>query len=378
MGVSLKNYKVFAINPGSTSTKIAIFIGEEKVFSKNVSHDAEKLKEFKEIREQLPFRMETIWHELDKAGVSPEGVDAFSAINGGLVGCEGGVYELADGVNEILLEHSKMCFSNKHPNTLGSQIAVEMQKKYGGRVFIVNPPDVDEMDDVERITGFRDFYRESAGHPLNQKENCIRYANSLGKTYEDLNLIVCHMGGGVTVGAHRNGRLVTCNSAMSGDGPMAPTRSGWIPATKLLKLCFSGEYTEQELYDRITKNGGFTEHLGTSDGFEIEKMLESGDKYAKLVYDAFIYQIAKAAGGCAAALRGKVDAIILTGGLARDKYLVAELEDYLSWIAPLSVQAGEFEMEALAAGAIRAMNGSEKTKIYSGTPIFDGFDHLRE
>ena len=373
----MSNYKVFVINPGSTSTKIAIFVGENKLFSKNVSHDADKLKAFKEIRDQLPFRMETIQYELDKAGISLEDMDAYSAINGGLVGCEGGVYELADGVNEVLLEHSRMCFSNKHPNTLGSQIAVEMQQKYGGRVFIVNPPDVDELDDVERVTGFRDFFRESAGHPLNQKENCIRYAALQGKKYEDLDLIVCHIGGGVTVGAHRKGRLVACNSAMSGDGPMAPTRSGWLPATKLLRLCFSGEHTEKDLYDRITKNGGLIDHLGTSDGLEIQNMLESGDKYAKLVYDAFIYQIAKAAGGCAAALRGKVDAIILTGGLSHSKYLVSEIESYVSWIAPVSVQAGEFEMEALAAGAIRAMDGSEETKIYTGVPIFENFDYLR-
>jgi len=371
------DYKVISINPGSTSTKVAVFRNADNILSVNVKHDAERLNEFKEIRDQLPFRMETIQAELDKSGVGLSDIDAYAAISGGLASCDGGVYEIGPGQNELLLQHARECFSVKHPNTLGAQIAVELQKKYGGRVFIVNPPDIDELDEVERVTGFRDFFRQSKGHPLNQKENCIRYAQSKGKKYEDMNLIVCHLGGGVTVGAHRGGRLFCVNDAVNGDGPMAPTRAGWLPAIDLVKLCFSGKYTERELYDRITKNGGLAEHLGTSDGYEIEMMVRRGEKYATLVYDAFIYQIAKAVGGCAAALRGGVDAIILTGGMARDEYLVEKLSSYVSWIAPISVQAGEFEMEALAAGAIRVMDGQEEGKTYTGQPVFESFDYLK-
>lgn len=362
-------YKIFVINPGSTSTKVALFENGEKVFQTNVDHDAEKLKQFKEIRDQLPMRMEAINKAIDDAGISLEGVDAFAARCGGLVSLEGGVYS----VNEKLLEHTRCCYTVRHPNTLGPSIAVELQKKYGGRLFCVNPPDVDELDEVERVCGFHEFSRLAKGHPLNQKENCIRYANAQGKRYDEMNLICCHLGGGVTVGAHRNGRLVSCNDAVNGDGPMAPTRAGWLPATDLIHMCFSGKYTEKELYDRVVKNGGIADHLGTSDAREVVARIEKGDKYAKLVYDAFIYQIGKAVGGCAAALKGKVDAIILTGGISHDKYLVDRLTEYISWIAPISVQAGEFEMEALAAGATRAMDGVEAVKEYTGVPVWDGF-----
>ena len=367
------SYKVFVINPGSTSTKVALFEDDKKLFQKNIDHDVDELNKFKEIRDQLPFRMEAIYAALAEEGISLEGVDAFAARSGGLASLKSGVYS----VNDKLLEHTRICFAARHPNTLGPQIAVELQKKYGGQMFCVNPPDVDELDDVERVTGFHEFYRVARGHPLNQKENCIRYANAHGKRYDEMNFICCHIGGGVSVGAHHKGRLCSVNDAVNGDGPMAPTRSGWVPATDLVHLCFSGKYTERQLYDRITKNGGISDHLGTSDMREVMERIESGDKYAKLIYDAFIYQIAKAVGGCACALKGKVDAIIFTGGIAHDPYLVERLTEYVGWIAPISVQAGEFEMEALAAGAIRAMRGEEEVLEYTGKPVFTNFDYLK-
>ncbi|MDR1765408.1 MAG: butyrate kinase [Lachnospiraceae bacterium] len=372
-----KTYKVFAINPGSTSTKIALFENEEKVFSVNVTHEAQKLKTFHEIKDQLEFRTETIMEAIRENGVSLEGVDAFAARTGGLASMEGGVYELDGNTNQILAEHAFVGFAAKHPNNLGPRIAMELANVYGGRVFVVNPPDVDELDDVERITGLHEVFRRAGSHALNLKENGIRYAKGVCGNYEEMNLIICHIGGGVSVSAHRCGKIVSCNNIVDGDGPMAPTRAGALPALDLLRLCFSGKYTEKELYDRITKTGGLADHLGTSEVLDILKMIEGGDRYAKLIYDAFIYQIAKAAGGCAAALRGMVDGIILTGGIARDNYLVDELKGYLSWIAPISVQAGEFEMEALAAGAIRVMSGEEKGKIYTGIPVFTDFEHLK-
>jgi len=365
----VKSYKIFVINPGSTSTKIAYFNNDELLFSKNVAHDAEKLKSFKNIADQLPFRMETIHSELVKAGISLEGVDAFAAVAGGLVSLEGGVYD----INEKLLEHSRLCYTVQHPNTLGPQIAEQLAKEYGGRLFTVNPPDVDELDERERVCGFHELYRQSRGHPLNQKENAIRYAASLGKKYEACNLIVCHIGGGVTIAAHSKGRMFSVNDAVNGDGPMAPTRAGWLPATDILKLCFSGKYTEQELYNRIVKTGGFIDHLGTVDALEICRRIQAGDDHAKLIYDAFIWQIAKAVGGCAAVLKGKVDAVILTGGMAHESYLVKQLEEFIGWIAPVAVQAGEFEMEGLAAGAIRALKGEEPVKQYTGKPVWNGF-----
>ena len=367
------NYKIFVINPGSTSTKIALFEGGNKLFQENVDHDAETLKSYKEISDQLPFRMETIKKVLKDNNISLKGIDAIAARSGGLVSIESGVYE----ANEKLLEHVRACFTAKHPNTLGPQIAVELQKEYGGVIYCVNPPDVDELDDVERVCGFHELSRLSKNHPLNQKENCIRYAESQGRKYEDMNLICCHIGGGVSVAAHRHGKCFCANDVLNGDGPMAPTRSGWLPATDLVKMCFSGKFTEREMYDRITKTGGMTDHLGTSDAREIIRRIEEGDRYAKLIYDAFIYQIGKAVGGCAAALEGKVDAIIFTGGIAHEKYLVKKLTGYVSWIAPISVQPGEFEMEALAAGAIRALNGEEKVKVYTGIPAWQNFDSYK-
>lgn len=361
------SYKVFVINPGSTSTKIALFEDENKIFQKNVDHDSAELDKFAEIRDQLPFRMEAIHQALKEADISLEGVDAFAARSGGLVSLKSGVYS----VNDKLLEHVRTCYAARHPNTLGPQIALELQKKYGGQIFCVNPPDVDELDDVERVTGFHEFFREAKGHPLNQKENCIRYAKAHGKRYEDMNLICCHIGGGVSIGAHRRGKLFCVNDAVNGDGPMAPTRAGWLPATKLVHLCFSGKYTERELYDRIVKNGGMHDHLGTSDMREVCERIEKGDKYASLIYEAFIYQIAKAVGGCAAALKGKVDAIILTGGIAYSKPITEAIARKVSWLAPVKVYPGENELDSLAENGYIILSGATKIHTYNKDHIIE-------
>lgn len=365
----MKNYKVFAINPGSTSTKIAMFEGDTMIFSKNVSHDAEKLKEFKEISDQFDYRRETILAELKAAGQTLEGVDAFSARGGGLVNIEGGVYQ----VGEKLLEHARTCFTVKHPATLGSQLAAAFAAEYGGQAYVVNPPDVDEFTDVARVTGLKGIYRESRIHALNQKEIGIRYGKKLGKRYEDLNLIICHIGGGISVTAHAHGKMVDSNDIANGDGPMAPTRCGQLPVKDVIAMCFSGKYTEKEMKDKVTKTGGLVDHLGTSDAREVGKMIEEGNQYAKLIYDAMIYEIGKTAGSMAAVLKGKVDGIVLTGGISYDAYVVESLKEMLSFIAPIEVMAGEFEMEALAAGAVRVLKGEEEAKVYTGEPVWNGF-----
>lgn len=365
----MKPYKVFAINPGSTSTKIAMFEGDKEVFSKNVSHDAEKLKEFKEISDQFDYRKETILKELAEAGQTLEGVDAFSARGGGLVNIEGGVYK----VGEKLLEHARVGYTVKHPATLGAQLADAFAKEYGGVAFVVNPPDVDEFTDVARVTGLKGIYRESRIHALNQKEIGIRYAAKLGKKYEDLNLIICHIGGGISVTAHNHGKMVDSNDIANGDGPMAPTRCGQLPVKDVVTMCYSGKYTEKEMREKITKTGGLVDHLGTSDAREVTEMIKNGNQYAKLIYDAMIYEIGKTAGSMAAVLCGKVDGIIFTGGISHDKYVVEKLTKMLSFIAPITVMAGEFEMEALAAGAIRVLSGEEEAKTYTGIPVWNGF-----
>ena len=366
----MKTYKVFAINPGSTSTKIAMFEGEKEVFSKNVSHDAEKLKEFKEISDQFDYRKETILKELAEAGQTLEGVDAFSARGGGLVNVEGGVYK----VGEKLLEHARIGYTVKHPATLGAQLADAFAKEYGGAAFVVNPPDVDEFTDVARVTGLKGIYRESRIHALNHKEIGIRFAEKLGKKYEDLNLIICHIGGGISVTAHKHGKMVDSNDIANGDGPMAPTRCGQLPVKDVVTMCYSGKYTEKEMREKITKTGGLVDHLGTSDAREVTEMIKNGNQYAKLIYDAMIYEIGKTAGSMAAVLCGKVDGIIFTGGISHDKYVVEKLTEMLSFIAPITVMAGEFEMEALAAGAVRVLSGQEEAKTYTGIPVWNGFN----
>lgn len=366
----MKRYKIFAINPGSTSTKIALFEDEEALFAHNVTHDAEKLQEFAEIRDQLEYRKNIILEELAKRNVALDGVDAFVGMGGGLVSLVSGTYT----VNETMLDHARIGLTVKHPATLGCQLAYDFSQEYGGKAFVVNPPDVDELEDRARITGLEGVYRESRIHALNQKETGIRYAKSLGKRYEDLNLVICHIGGGISVTAHRQGLMVDSNDCVNGDGPMAPTRAGAIPAKNLIEMCYSGKYTFKEMYEKITKNGGLVSHLGTSDAREVAARIAEGDSYAKLIYDAMIYQIGKAVGSCIAVLKGKVDGIIITGGIARDHYLVESLIEMIGYAAPVMVMPGELENEALASGALRVLRGEESPKEYTGIPVWNGFN----
>ena len=370
----MKNYKVFAINPGSTSTKIAMFEGEKEIFSRNISHDAEKLKEFKEISDQLPYRKETILSELAQAGIDLKDMDAFAAYSGGLNSMVGGIYP----VNDILLQHSREGLTVKHPAILGAQLIHAFSEEYGAPAMLVNPPDVDEFEDLARVTGLKGVYRESRIHVLNQKEVAIRYAAELGKKYEECNFVVCHVGGGLSISAHKHGLMVDGNDVLNGDGPMAPNRSGEVPAVPLIKMCFSGKYTEKEMIAKISKTGGLLGHLGTDDARVIDERIEKGDKYAKLIFDAMAYQLGKYIGSYAVVLEGKVDGIILTGGVSKDKYFTDQIVKRCSWIAPIKIYGGDFEMEALASGAIRALSGEEKMKEYTGKPVWSGFDYAPE
>ena len=251
---------------GSTSTKVAVFENETMLFRPTSPTTPQKLKEFKEISDQLPYRKETILQRAGQAAMfRSQGMDAFIGSGGGLVSLEGGTY----AVNDIMLHHARVGFTIKHPNTIGYLLAYEFSREFGGQAFVVNPPDVDEMELVARITGWRNVFRESRGHPLNQKEVGQRYAKEIGKRYEDINLVICHVGGGLSITAHRKGRMVDSTDAVQGDGPMAPTRCGAIPVAAVVKMCFSGKYTEREMHDLISKNGGLVDHLGTSDAREV-------------------------------------------------------------------------------------------------------------
>lgn len=365
--------KLLAINPGSTSTKIAVFENEEKILSMNITHDADKLKEFKQISDQFVYRKDMIERLLEENGINLTDIDAFVGRGGGLEACEGGTYP----VNDLLLHHAKICYKAKHPATLGAVIAYDFAVSYGKKAYVVNPASMDEMDAVARITGLAGVLRESRFHALNQKEVAIRAAGELGKKYNEVNLVVAHIGGGVSVAAHRKGRVVDTTNAIGGDGPMAPTRCGQIPMDDVISLCCSGKYTPEQIKEFMLKNGGIVDHLGTSDMRDVIRRIEDGDAYAKLVYDAFIYQIGKSIGAYASVLKGKVDRIVLTGGITNDNKFVAQLKDIIEYIAPVIVYPGEFEMEALANGVLRILRGEEEAKEYIGKPVCNGFDNLK-
>lgn len=362
------NYKIFTINPGSTTTKIALFENGIMTFSSNVSHDAKKLGEFANISDQLPYRKETIMNLLRENQVSLEGVTAFVGRGGGLLALPGGTYE----IDETLLAHARVGANGiTHPAQLGSQLAEEFREEFGGRGFVVNPPDVDEYQEVARVTGCKEILRSSHIHSLNQKETAIRHAQGLGKSYEDCNFIVCHLGGGISVAAHRHGKMVDGMDNVEGEGAMAPTRMGAVPAMPLIRLCYSGKYTENEMLARCTKTGGFVDHMGTSDALEVFNKAQAGDSYGKLLWDAMIYQLIKVIGSMAAVLHGKVDAVLLGGGMVYNEDLVSQITEACSFIAPVTAYPGEFEMEAMANGAVRVLEGKEEVKQYSGKPAWE-------
>ncbi|MBQ9032067.1 MAG: butyrate kinase [Parasporobacterium sp.] len=365
-------YKVFTVNPGSTSTKVALFDGEEKVFSRNVSHDAAFLKSLGSISAQLPYRRQLIGEALADAGVTLDGLACVAGRGGGLPPMHAGVYE----VNEKMCEDARAGKGVMHAGLLGPLLARQFADQYGVKAVVVNPPGTDELCDYARVTGFHDVFRISRVHALNMKEAAIRYAASIGRRYEDLNLITVHLGGGISVTANRNGRMIDTVDISNGDGHMAPTRSGFIPAKNLIQLCFSGKYTQEELQARVNRNGGWVDHLGSSDAREIEQMIADGDKYAELIYNATIYQVAKSIGAYATVLKGRVDAILISGGIAHSKMFTDGIADRVSYIAPIVLMPGEFEMEALAAGAIRCLEGQEPLREYTGEPVWNGFGDL--
>lgn len=341
-------YKVFTVNPGSTSTKIALFEGEKKLYSANVSHDAEVLAQYKTLGEQLAYRKETIENLLQENQVDLEGLDACVGRGGGLLAMDGGTY----AIDELVLEHSINAANGViHPACLGPSIANDFAETYGAKAYVVNPPDVDELQDLARLTGIKGVYRGVHLHALNLKETAIRHAETMGKKYGECNFIVCHIGGGISVSAHREGKMVDGFDIVGGEGPMAPTRCGSIAVADLLKYCADKDLkTVKQL---CTRNGGFVNHLGISDAIELTERAAKGDQYAEMLWNTMIYQIEKCIGSMATVLHGKVDGILLGGGMVYNKGLVAQIKDACEWIAPVSAYPGEFEMEAMASGADR-------------------------
>lgn len=353
-------FKILAINPGSTSTKIAVYLDKEPVFNKSIRHDTKTISTFDRIIDQYEFRKEAILNTLKDNNIDILEFDAIVGRGGMLKPIKGGTYL----VNDSMIQYVKDAPRGEHASNLGCVLAKELGDSINKPSFIVDPVAVDEMDDIARFTGMPEIKRQSLFHALNQKAVALKAAKKLNKNYDELNLIVAHLGGGISVGAHKLGRVIDVNNALDGDGPMSPERSGGLPNGPLYKMAMSGDYTLKELKRKNYGNGGLVAYLGTNDGFEIERRVAAGDKETIFMMEVMCYQIAKEIGACSTVLKGKVDAIVITGGLAYDQLVLKLIKDRVSFISDILVFPGEDEMEALVFGALRVLNQEEKYKEY--------------
>lgn len=352
--------KSLIINPGSTSTKIGVFEDETLLFEETLRHSTEEIAQYASIVDQKDFRKEIITNLLKEKDFDIHSLNMVVGRGGMLKPIPGGTYAVTDD----LLEDLKIGKQGQHASNLGGILAREIGDSIGVPSFIVDPVVVDELCDLARYSGVPELPRTSVFHALNQKAVAKRYAKETGKAYNALNLIVVHMGGGVSVGAHENGRIIDVFNALDGDGAFSPERAGGAPVGALIKMCFSGEYTEKEVYKKFVGNGGFNAYLGTNDMRDVEKMVDEGDAKAKEIRDAFVFQVSKDIGSMACVLNGKVDQIVVTGGIAYDKGVVAGLKERCEWIAPFTVYPGEDELLALAQGGLRVVNGEEEAMKY--------------
>lgn len=355
-------YKVLAINPGSTSTKIAVYEDENLIMEKTLRHSSEEIGKFETVAEQKSFRKEIILESLVEVGINPNDLDAVVGRGGLIAPIEGGTYE----VNQKMLEDLKIGVMGEHASNLGGMIAKEIADSAVIPAYIVDPVVVDEFEPLARISGIPEIERLSIFHALNQKAVARRYAKSEGKSYEDMNLIVAHLGGGISVGAHKKGRVVDTNNALNGDGPFSPERAGGLPVIGVYELLKSGKLTDQQFKKRMAGNGGIVAYLGTNDARTVEERIEKGDAEAKLIYEAMAYQVAKEIGACMAVLSCDVDAILITGGIAYSEMFVSMVKGRIEKMAKVVVFPGEDEMIALAEGALRVLKKEEEAKIYHG------------
>ena len=352
-------YKILIINPGSTSTKIGVYEDETQLMEETLRHTTEEIAQYDTIYDQKDFRKNVILDVLKEKDVDLNSIDVVVGRGGLLKPIPGGTY----ATTPELLEDLKIGKQGQHASNLGGLLAYDIAQEIDVPSYIVDPVVVDELQDVARLSGHPLMDRVSIFHALNQKAVAKRYAKETGKAYDELNLIVVHMGGGVSVGAHKNGQIIDVANALDGDGPFSPERSGGLPSGQLMKVCFSGDYTQAEVGKMINGNGGFNAYLGTNDMREVVEMAKTDEK-AALVRDAFHYQLGKEIGSMAVVLDGKVDQIILTGGIAYNQITCDYFKDHCGFIAPITVYPGEDELLALAQGALRVMNGEEEAKTY--------------
>lgn len=352
--------KSLIINPGSTSTKIGVFEDETLLFEETLRHSTEEITQYASIVDQKDFRKQIILDLLKEKDFDIRSLQVIVGRGGMLKPIPGGTYAVSDD----LLHDLKIGKQGQHASNLGGILAREIGDEIGVPSYIVDPVVVDELMPIARYSGVPELPRTSVFHALNQKAVAKRYAKEKGVPYESLNLIVVHMGGGVSVGAHEKGRVIDVFNALDGDGAFSPERAGAVPSGALIRMCFSGEYTEKEVYKKIVGGGGFNAYLGTNDMRDVAKMIDEGDTHADEVREAFILQVCKNIGSMSCVLKGKVDAIIVTGGIAYNKAVVDKMEERAGFIAPFTVYPGEDELLALAQGALRVLNGEEKAMEY--------------
>jgi butyrate kinase len=352
---------IIAINPGSTSTKIGVFHNKECIFEENIKHSSEELAPYEKITDQFEFRKKAILQKLNGAKVEREKVRVIMGRGGLVYPIESGVYRINDQMKHDLVNSPV----GEHASNLGAFIAEDLANDFpNAEAFICDPVVTDEMTEIAHVSGHPLFTRRSVFHALNQKATARRHATAIGKKYEELNLIVAHLGGGISIGAHQDGKVVDVNHAIGGEGPFSPERSGGVSVIDAVKLAYTGKYTEKEFIKILVGQGGLCAHLGTNNAYEVEQRVKKGEEHATLIYEAMAYQVSKFIGYMAVVLKGKVDGILITGGIAYDKWFIDKLKEYAGWIGPLYIYPGENEMEALAMNALRVIHGEVEVKEY--------------
>lgn len=354
----MKTHRIFALNIGSTSTKVAYFENDTCVARETIEHPAAELAQFPRFWDQKDYRAAAIQAFLRRQGINPEGMDAFVTWGGHTEPVEDGVYR----ITPKYLEQSSSGKYGNHPADLAPLLTHELGRQYAAEAFTVDPPTIDEFEPLARYSGMPEITRKSRMQSLNQKATARRYARDVGRRYEELRLIVVVMGGGISVVAHRYGKMIDANDGLEGDGPFAPNRSGDLPVGALIDLCYSGQYTREQMRRKIIGDAGLAAYLGETDIRKVEGRVRAGDDHAGEVLDAMLYQVAKEIGAYAAVLCGQVDAILLAGGAAHSDYVVEKIKERISFIAPVAVYAGELEMESMGLLCYKALIGEETVK----------------
>ncbi len=360
-------YRVLVINPGSTSTKVAVYEDEQLIFQESLHHTSQEISAFSHILDQYDFRLEAVLDLLERREAPLHSFSAVVGRGGILRPIPSGTYVVDENMVAELGERDK---EREHASNLGALLAYEIASCVGVPAFIVDPVCVDEFDDLARVSGLPEIERKSLSHALNLKAVARQAASKLGRPYNEVNLVVVHLGGGISVTAHRGGRMVDVNQALDGTGPFAPERAGGLPVGDVVRMCYGiAPYedvalTYEQMFRKLAGQGGLVAHLGTNNAVEVERRIEAGDAHARFIYEAMAYQIAKEIGAMATVLKGEVEAIVITGGVARSAVLLDWIEDRVAWIAPLLLYPGEDEMLALAEGVLRVLWGKEPARVY--------------